>query len=278
VIPVPPPAAAPPEAAEPPRTAPPVEEIPSEPIPEKPLAQEALVAPLGLTDVHYLLQRVQLLVESNTTTEQLSRYQKEMVFCLDQSRRYLEQVSRGLAESVAYKWTEMDYLRISHGAGQYRDISLSAPIDGVMALRFRVNETVRSIHFGPVFIEEIEMVDSDGWSTTQTINRWVAHDLPRREVVYFDHPVQIRTLWIRAHHEGERSYRLYVEAGVPDSPDYSREIAAFLRDALVALEKGNLPVVQERIAQARERLGEFQESYAPPHNILKNQKMKKLKE
>ncbi len=269
----------PPEAVEPPKTTPPIEEIPSEPIPEETRPQEGLVAPLGLTDVHYLLQRVQLLVESNPTTEQLSRYQKETVFCLDQSRRYLEQVSRGLAESVAYKWIAVDYDRFNPGTAQYRNISPSAPIDGVMALRFRINETFGSIaRFGSVFVEEIEITDSDGYTTTQTVNRWVAHNLPRREVVYLDHPVEIHRLRVRARHDGERRYRLYVEAGAPDPPDYPREIAAFLRDALVAFEKADLSVVQEQIVRARERLGEFQEHYAPPHNVLKNRKMKILTE
>jgi hypothetical protein len=272
----PPPGETPPEAVAPPKTTPPVEEIPPEPISEESRPQEGLWVPLGLTDVHHLLDRVQALVENNPTTESLSRYRKEMVFCLDQSRRYLEQVSRGLAESVRYKWIEVDYDRFPPGVSLYRDISPSKPIAGVMALRFRVNEKFRASRFGPVFVEEIEIADAAGTITTQTVNRWVAQDLPRREVVYLDHPVEIHALCVRAHHAGTRRYRLYVEAGVPSPPDYPREIAAFLRGALVAFEKGRLSVLQEEIVGARIRLGEFQEFYAPPHNILKNREMKTL--
>ncbi|HNY28680.1 MAG TPA: hypothetical protein PKH31_15000 [Candidatus Sumerlaeota bacterium] len=274
-----PPAAAPPEAAEPPKTTPPVEEIPSEPIPEKPQAQDGLVAPLGLTDVHYLLQRVQLLVESNTTTAQLARYQKEAIFCLDQSRRYMEQVLRGQAESVTYRWTAVNYNHIHPGPAQYRDFSPTAPVAGVMALRLRTGEVSGpAARRGAIYVEEIEITDSDGEVTTQTVNRWVAPNRSRHEVVYLDRPVTLRALWLRAHHEGELRYRLYVEAGVPDPPDYPREVVTLLRGALGDLEKGDLNALQTRIVLARERLGEFQESYAPPHNILKNRKMKRLKE
>jgi hypothetical protein len=275
----PPPSEKPPEAAAPPTTTPPVEEIPPEPIPEKPQPQEGLAAPLGLTDVHYLLQRVQLLVETDTTTEQLSRYQKEIVFCLDQSRRYLEQVLRGQSESVTYRWTAVDYNHVHPDSDAYRDFSPPAPVKGVMALRFRTGEVSGPVERrAAICVDEIEITDSVGEATTQTVNRWVIPNRPRREVVYLDHPHEIRALWIRAHHNGDRRYRLYVEAGVPDPPDYPREIATFLREALVAFERGDLSLLQEQIALARERLGEFQEYYAPPHNILKNLKMKELKE
>lgn len=275
----PPPAEKPPEAAEPPKTTPPVEEIPSEPIPEQPQAQEGQVAPLGLTDVHYLLQRVQLLVESNTTTAQLARHQKEAIFCLDQSRRYLELVLCGQAESVTYKWTALDYNHIHPGSNEFREFSPTAPIAGVMALRFRMGEVSGSVdRRTAICVDEIEITDSAGEVTTQTINRWVMPNRPRQEVVYLDRPREIRSLWILAHHDGDRRYRLYVEAGVPNPPDYPREVVTLLRSALVCLEKGDLNAVQARIVEARERLGEFQEYYAPPHNILKNRKMKKLKE
>lgn len=164
---------------------------------------------------------------------------------------YFEFLVRRSAGRIKYSWTNIGKERVPAGKVD-TDVYLCAPPHkGTMAVRFRAGR-------GDVFV--IDMIVEDGSGNIQSYNleRWVRADLPVHAVEFLRRPTAVGRVILRMRQDGPKAARMYADLGVPESPEYARELRWLCREAFRHLRDGEVISARSAIQAARERLAAFQ--------------------
>jgi len=216
---------------------------------ETALSSPTLCTPLGLGDAEALLVRAEkILADYPSTMPKTIISQAE--FCIGQVGRYCARITEASAEQIPYQWIAIDKKRAARAPGDTNTYNLPVPVLGAMAARLAATR-------GDIFVKDMVVLKQSGARQKYVLNRWIFADLPKRPVVYFGQSTDVRTVQVTMYRRWPESARLALDLGVPNTPDYAREVAGLCSRAQTALGHGNLRTCRSATTKARECLRQF---------------------
>ncbi|NQU43559.1 hypothetical protein HQ520_09745 [bacterium] len=237
-----------------------VEEIQPQVLPSGDGEDAVLVpgGPLGLGEAEAILGEAGRFLSPDSGTTPSLKEVERAAFAIEQVALYAEQISRIMAGSVPYRWVRLAKKRVETEGLDHRTMPLDRPVGGVGAVRLTPLR-------GEMHVVEVTLEDSRGNRRVFHCNRLLDADTPRHEVLYLPRPVEAVACEILMRREGEeRTPIILIELGLPERPEYAREIASFCRDALMALRGNDRARALDLLALARLRLKDFHMALATP--------------
>jgi len=228
-------------------------------------SSQPLSAPLGLAETGDLLARAEALLRlsgrlraAGDTTASLE-CKTTATRCVEMSRRYLEGVSRNQRGQIRCTWVPLGKSQPLEWNETFDRFpkSLRAPIRGAMALRFTPS-------MGVILLGSAQVRAADGRLEVYSLDKKVLPDLPKREVLYLKAPTEVVQVVLFMQNLGKETCRMFVEAGVPESPEYALELTALCGEALSLIRERNPDAAADTLLKARNRLNDFQASLTPP--------------
>ncbi|MBN1868691.1 SGNH/GDSL hydrolase family protein [Candidatus Sumerlaeota bacterium] len=208
------------------------------------------VPPLGLDDAAQRIERVRDLLGDAPSTPSLSA-QEEAAGLATRCALYMELIAENRNGRSPYKWRRIGKpKRIPSGPATIREFKIAAPIGGATAIRLRAL-------YRDVQVEQIVVQNASGESRTIPLDRWIRARLPRGETILLDLPTEVSRVFATCRHEDTRLPRLGIEIGVPEEPDYAREIAFLCHRVAEGIETGDWDLCRDAVSTALNRLSEF---------------------
>ncbi|MFW6286938.1 MAG: hypothetical protein ACOC29_03255 [Candidatus Sumerlaeota bacterium] len=209
--------------------------------------------PLGLGDVLRHLDVALAMLDDNATTMSLAgnngRFEKHLAY----ASGYLDHLVHTRSSALHYRWRYMGREYVYGKPARMQVFDESTVYRNVTSLRFYGNPRQ-----GKVFVGLIKVYgEGDREIRQYRLNRWVIHDLPRYEVLQLGRPMEITRVEVMCYHDGDGKRRLYVEAGSPSQPDYSREVLYYLDRAQTHLRNARLDDLRGELQRAMQVMQDF---------------------
>ena len=204
---------------------------------------------LGLGDAAAQLRQARIALDDTATTPTTPSTER-VASRLEAVASYMRRVAEASPSRVRYRWVWYGKQRVTEGPLRLKVYRASGVVRGATAVRFLATR-------GDVYLISMTVRDAEGRDHSYTLNRWVVEELPRQQVVYFDRPLDVASITMSMRHDSDDNRRMTLSLGIPDRPEYAREIVQLCNRSRAALSAARLDEVREILDLAVARLDEY---------------------